>query len=289
MMDISELKSEGTLFFIEKNGVSIAVDTLGARVLSVNCRGEEILHYDPEDVQHSGIPLCFPNFGALDKDTFHYNSREYTLPRHGFIRDSYFLVEKRDEGTLYCSFSSNEETLRQFPFEFEFSVLYEVVEDGMKMTLNMVNLSDDPMVLAPGIHPYFSVEDPYTIRFNTKSETGNNNRYFYQETHLEASGLFQVMDICSEGEKNIQIIGVPDINLINHGLKRTRIYPGGKKTIILTADNNLFNRMTIWRSALDSPFICVEPSFKRNSLNAEGLVIKKGNSFNTVILIEIDK
>lgn len=57
------------------------------------------------------------------------------------------------------------------------------------MELFMKNSSRKIMTIAPGVHPYFAVDNPMEIFLNTKAERGNNNSDSYRETELEESGV----------------------------------------------------------------------------------------------------
>ena len=89
--------------------------------------------------------------------------------------------------------------------------------------LSRINNSREIMTIAPGIHPYFAVDNPMEIFFNTKAERGNNNSDGYREMKLEESGIFRITKCETDGLKTVLVQGVSDMHLINHGLEKTNI------------------------------------------------------------------
>ncbi len=147
--------------------------------------------------------------------------------------------------------------------------------------LSRINNSQEIMTIAPGVHPYFAVDNPMEIFLNTKAEWGNNNSDSYTEMRLEESGVFKITKCEKDGLKTVLVQGVPDMHLINHGLEKTNLIIGNTRTIEIVSDPEVFNRMTVWRKTSDSKFICVEPAFKQNGINSGGIKIAAGKQFVT--------
>lgn len=156
-------------------------------------------------------------------------------------------------------------------------------DDGQRTLerLSRINNSQKVMTIAPGVHPYFAVDNPMEIFLNTRAERGNNNSDGYREMKLEESGVFKITDCDKEGLKTVRVQGIPDMHLINHGLKKTNIMPGSSRMIEIISDPEVFNRMTVWRKASDLKFICVEPAFTQIGINTGGIKIAAGKHFVT--------
>lgn len=60
---------------------------------------------------------------------------------------------------------------------------------------------------------------------------------------------------------------------------------GEQATIEIDADPKVFNRMTIWRTSEQAPFICIEPAYDKNALNDEPIFIERGQFFQTEVRI----
>lgn len=281
-------KGIGELFTISKGDVTAVVDSFGAKVLSISVAGREILFYDENDIGHSGIPLCFPAFGPLKDGKLIVDDVPYPMNQHGFIRDSQFEIEKTDS-TLTCTLCSNEETLKRYPFDFEFTVHYEIIDDGLSIRFIMENNSDSELPLAPGVHPYFAVANSESITITSMAKTGNDNSAGYAEKTVEESGVFDVVESLSNGIRELKIKGSPDIHLVNHGMDTTLISTGHELGIVMTSDSSVFDRMTVWRKNESVPYICVEPACAQNAINTDPIMIPADKALDTTVTILLNR
>ena len=282
---LSRIKGIGTTSYISKDEITVVLDSHGAKVLSLEQTGRNILYYDPHDIPHSGMPLCFPNFGPLENGKLIANGKHFNMGQHGFIRDRNFEIKYKSADSITYALKYDIASLTVFPFEFEFTAKYSIIKSGITMKLIMENNSQNNMTIAPGVHPYFAVDNPMEIFLNTKAERGNNNSDGYREMRLEESGAFKIANCDKDGLKTVLVRGVPDMHLINHGLEKTNLMVGNTRTIEIVSDPEVFNRMTVWRKASDSKFICVEPAFEQNGINSGGIKIAAGKKFVTELTI----
>ncbi len=135
------------------------VALLGANTLSYRPTGHaQTLYYSNFDYNradevHGGIPVCWPQFGAL------------ALPNmspHGFARILLFSVrsakysEEMTEITL--GVSSDDDTRALWPHDFDLEVTVTV---SMKLTLKLItkNTGKESFEFTCGFHPYLSVRD----------------------------------------------------------------------------------------------------------------------------------
>ncbi len=279
----------GEVVTICEDKTVITVDSHGAKVLSIKVDERELLFYDENDIGHSGIPLCFPSFGPLENNEFIVGKNKYPMNQHGFIRDSSFDMKVTDPGLLTCVFSSNEETLQHYPFDFEFTVTYRALRTGLAIRFQFKNCDSVAIPLAPGVHPYFAVADSNAISFTTGAISGNDNSDEYGITLIEDSPVFEIVDELDNGLCQLAVKGTPDMHLTNHNLDTTIIETGHDESVVMESDPKVFNRMTIWRKAEDVPYICVEPAFAQNGLNEEPIEIKPTNTFETVLSIILNR
>ena len=283
--NMQQIKNAGkTIEIIQKDNISVSIDSLGAKVLAINIDDENILFYDENDIKHSGIPICMPFFGPLRDGILKVEDKEYKIDQHGFFRDSEFDMYKAG-GKIVAILKSTNETMKIWPYQFNFRATFEIVENGLKMNFIFKNKDTLAMNIAPGFHPYFAVKNREEVYITTKSKTGNDSLDNFQETTLEETGVFEVIDE-KDGIKKLHIQKAPNIQLIDHQLQETAINPGNDSEIILCTDMNIFNRMTVWRPKLDVAYICIEPSFVENAVNTgNGITLESGKVFETSISI----
>ncbi len=114
--------------------------------------------YRPEEtgnVKRWGLPLMIPNFSRLKDGIF--QEKGTTLPIHGFGRNLPWTVTEQNETSLIMQLSSSDATRPGYPYAFTFSARILAGEGTLTYTLTMENRGDDPMPIAPGFHPYFTV------------------------------------------------------------------------------------------------------------------------------------
>lgn len=281
---MQQMKNAGkTIETIQKDNITVAVDSLGAKVLAININNENILYYDENDIKHSGIPICMPFFGPLKNGVLKVDDKEYQIGQHGFFRESEFDMYNAG-GKIVAILKSNNETMKLWPFQFNFRITFSIIENGMTMDFIFKNKDTKPIVIAPGFHPYFAIKNKNEIYLTTQAKTGNDSHNNFQEVKLEEYDAF---DISNEGDvKKLHIKNTPNIQLINHQLQDTEIDLGDNAQIILSADMKQFNRMTIWRPTSEADYICVEPSFANNAVNTgNGILLESGKAFKNSISI----
>ncbi len=279
----------GKTVTITEGKTTVVVDSHGAKVLSIDVDGREVLFYDETDIGHSGIPLCFPSFGPLENGEFIVGEKTYPMNQHGFIRDSSFDLEVGDPGLLTCTLKSNEETKKHYPFDFEFTVTYRVLLTGLAIRFQFKNNSETTIPLAPGVHPYFAVEDSNEVSFTTGALSGNDNSSDYDITLIEDAGVFEIQEELDNGLCQVLVTNAPDMHLTNHNLDTTIIGTGHEEQVVMESDPEVFNRMTIWRKDATVPYICVEPAYVQNGINEDPIEVHAGNTFDTVLSILLNR
>lgn len=284
-MVLTDIKGLGEITTISKGCVSAVVDSLGAKVLALFVNDENILHYDEQDISHSGIPICLPSFGPLKEGVFTYNGQDYPMGQHGFIRDCELSKESSCSESVTYVFRATDQTKKQYPFDFKFSVSYSLLDKGLKVALDFCNESNSPIPLAPGIHPYFAVKNPEDVLLNTKSNFANNNINEYKAEPLGEAGFLETVEVGVV--RLLKVKKNPDMHLIDHQLLKTDLYRGKQSPVHLQYDLQIFNRLAVWRKAADSEFICIEPAFIQNGINDAPLMIAAGQGLKTGIIIGV--
>ncbi|GAC1381861.1 MAG: aldose epimerase [Ktedonobacteraceae bacterium] len=116
------------------------------------------------NVKRWGLPLMIPNFSRLKDGIF--KDKQTTLPVHGFGRNLPWTVIDEHTTSLSMQLTSSDATRPHYPYEFTFTATIVVDEGTLTYTLQMENRGNEPMPIAPGFHPYFSVaqEDKAQIK-----------------------------------------------------------------------------------------------------------------------------
>lgn len=148
--------------------IKATFSTRGAELISLEKNGKEKIWIGDPEVWPSHTPILFPICGGLKDDKYLYNGKEYTLQKHGYIRFTEFQVESKSENKIVFLHRFNEETLKQFPFEYELRIIYTLNGSSIRIDYSVKNLSEDEMYYSIGGHEgYYCPEgiEDYSIIF----------------------------------------------------------------------------------------------------------------------------
>lgn len=141
---------------LKNNIMSVDIDTHGAEIKRITVNGEDRQWSGDPDVWEGTAPVLFPMCGGLRDDKFTHGGKEYHLAKHGFAKKMDFEVESKTETAAVLLLKSNAETLKQFPWEFEFRVRFALDSGKITVIYDVKNLSDDTMYMSVGAHEAYA-------------------------------------------------------------------------------------------------------------------------------------
>jgi aldose 1-epimerase len=124
-----------------------------------------------------GIPFMAPWANRLDEQAFYANGRKYRFnmelgnvrgarPIHGFLSEAsqWAVIEARSDGasawvTSRLEFFRQPAWMAQFPFAHTIEMTHRLQNGVLEIAASLHNLSADPMPVAIGFHPYFTLSD----------------------------------------------------------------------------------------------------------------------------------
>lgn len=131
----------------------------GGIVTSFKVYGDEILYLDRQTFEdptknvRGGIPILFPNAGALKGEPYH-------LDQHGFARRMPWTLEELVDDSVVMKLIANDETKAKYPFDFELKLRVRVFPYGrIQHALEIYNPGEKGLPTAYGAHPYFKIAD----------------------------------------------------------------------------------------------------------------------------------
>ena len=159
--------------------------TFGNNAFDMRANGVDVLWrpYDSLDdfkVQgqgRGGIPFLAPWANRLDEPAFHANGRRFPfdmdignvrgpVPIHGLLTrtDRWQIVDMTADGeessvTSRLEFFRAPLWMKQFPFAHAIDMTHRLSDGALEVRTRIENLSADPMPIAVGFHPYFTLSD----------------------------------------------------------------------------------------------------------------------------------
>lgn len=144
-----------------KNRNSTAkIITKGAELKSYVADGKELMWCADEKYWGKTSPFLFPMIGNLKNGKTIINGSEYAISKHGFARDNEFVLENSAENTAVFSFTSNNDTLKSYPFDFKITITYTLT-DVLEISYAVTNNSKTKMPYCIGGHPAFACDKPF--------------------------------------------------------------------------------------------------------------------------------
>ena len=204
--------------------------------------------------------------GSIFGGTYSYDGTELDFAlRHGFPRYMKFDLTAHSEKSMTFSLRSDCETKAKYPFDFEFSVRYDLLGNKtLGVTYTVRNISaEKEMIFAVGGHPGFRVPinagekfEDYYLEFPEKSYP---ERYFPTD-----DGFMKEKPEAYSLEEGVRLS-------LRHDLfdNDAVVLAGTPKTVCLKSKNGSngvkmnfdgFGMLGIWHTnKSDAPFVCLEP------------------------------
>ena len=250
----------------------------GALVTSFRVEGKELLYLDPStlvDTSKSvrgGVPVLFPSPGKLEGDAFTAMGQSFGMKQHGFARSMPWtvLAVQDDPPSVVLTLESNDETRRQYPYDFLLTFTFSLLGRALEITQSVENRSSAVMPFALGFHPYFLVPDKAAARIQSPATRAFDNT-------ANKVVPFAGFDFTR---------GEVDLHLEDHG-SSSAVLERGDAARIEVHGSDEFWRWVVW-TLPGKEFVCLEPwTAAGNALNtgARVLHVEPGARYETYVEI----
>jgi aldose 1-epimerase len=160
------------------------VPGVGNIATALRVKGQNVLRYQHASLDDfrarpgaTGIPFMGPWAGRLDEPAFFANGRRHAfdmtlgnvrgeVPIHGFVTSTPLWkvvdIAASDAGATVTSrleFFRQPAWMRQWPYAHTIDMTYRLAGGVLEVATTITNLSDEPMPVAIGYHPYFQLTD----------------------------------------------------------------------------------------------------------------------------------
>jgi len=282
--------------------ISISVKDIGAELSKITSvkNGLEFM-WSGDPAVWSGIaPTLFPIVGALKNECYIFKTKTYHMYKHGFFRKSkeITLVE-RSENQLTYKLESTSNTLKVYPFKFEFYISYTLKDNMITVSHKVINSDNKTLYFSLGGHPAFKCpvydNEQYSDYQLVFEHTENASTH---SLNLD-TGLFTGKTEPIFNNNNSISLHYDLFNkdaLIFKDLKSRKVTLQNKiKGDILTMYFKDFNQLGVWAKP-HANYVCIEPWLghadheKTDQLltTKEGIVsLDIGNEFRASYSIEI--
>ena len=262
-----------------ENGVlELTADTHGAEILSVRREGREYIWCGDPAFWGRRTPILFPFVGQVRGGFYRHNGIRYPMGQHGFARDQEFELISRTGDSLTFVLRESDETLKIYPFRFELSVTYALIDDTVKVEWKVRNPGLEMLYFSIGGHPAFvcplrdtESRDSYAIEFRKGGRpldhivirpivSGGNVGEDEKTIALDKGKITPTQELFSGDALILEKSQADEVSLLD---------PEREAYLTVQFDSPLVG---IWSPVgKNAPFICIEPWFGRtDSIHFDG-------------------
>lgn len=147
------------IYSIENEQLKVDVNSAGAELFSVYSKKtntEYLWQGDPAYWKGRAYNL-FPFIGRMYDGIFRYDGKEYTSRAHGLARYFEFTLEKQTENSLVFLLTDNEDTHKEYPFNFEFRVTFTLNGTTLVTHYEVTNTDNRTLICTFGGHPGINI------------------------------------------------------------------------------------------------------------------------------------
>lgn len=246
----------------------------GAMLNSLNKNNTEYLWQGDAKYWAGQAPVCFPITGVLPNGEMQAFGKRCTMKRHGVARINPFEVLKQHKNSVTFVQRSDENTRRDFPFDYELKIKYTINGDTVTNEYTVTNTGEDKLPFVIGGHPAFNCPLSNGEKFEDYKVVFDKNitKPCLRPDHH--TGLVNVF------EKFDEMHGSDTLSLVHELFEEkdalifenceaksvTLIGKSGKGVKIEFQD---MNNLLIWSAVGNAPFVALEPWTGLASCNDE--------------------
>lgn len=259
------------MVIIENEILKVSINTKGALLTSINDKrnDEELLYQIEKDSWPFQDVQIFPIIGATN-----YRVKDFKLSsptRHGFIRNMEFKVINKTNETATLRITSNEETKKLYPYDFDFFITYSLKFDKLTITTKILNLSNETLLCMYGAHTAIKANENAIL---------NLGKGYTQYKLID--GLISEKGTLIDDNK-IQLtkdyFKKEDTVVIDNTFDKLIIKNGFNHDVIYTFDAPLF---ALWSRNDTGNFVCLEPWWGISNVTNEEIELKDTKFINEI-------
>ena len=247
---------------IQNDKLRATFNNLGAELVSlINIEtGKEIMWSGNPDFWSGISPVLFPIIGALKNEQYIFDDQTYELPRHGFARRRIFAVKESSENEVVFELTSDEESLKIYPFQFSLEIKYTLAANKLTVDYLVKNLSQKQMYFSLGAHPGFAIDTENGLNYNDYEIAFSNDDEL--QIHPLADNLISNQTKTIDLENKVLPLSYElfskDALVMTNMRSKELILRNNKNhhKLIFTFSN--FPYFGIW-AAKNADFVCLEP------------------------------
>jgi galactose mutarotase-like enzyme len=195
-------------------------------------------------------------------DQYRVQKETYHLGQHGFARDMVFEVANQNKTQVTFSLKWNNETLKVYPFKFEFFINYKIEDNRLSIEYTIKNVDDKIIYFSVGAHPGFNCPltpdesfDDYYLEFENNenaSVTLINSKGTLKRNKEQYLNNQKIIELNDETFKDGALV-------FDHLESKSISLKSKKSDYCVHVSFKEFPFLGIWTLSTGAPFVCIEP------------------------------
>lgn len=246
----------------------------GAMLNSLNKNNTEYLWQGDAKYWAGQAPVCFPITGVLPNGEMQAFGKKCTMKRHGVARINPFEVLEQHKNSVTFVQKSDENTKRDFPFDYELKIKYTINGDTVTNEYTVTNTGEDKLPFVIGGHPAFNCPLSNGEKFEDYKVVFDKNitkPCLRPDHHTGLVNVYENFDEMHGGDTLSlvhELFEEKDALIFENceAKSATLIGKSGKGVKIEFQD---MNNLLIWSAVGNAPFVALEPWTGLASCNDE--------------------
>lgn len=243
--------------------INMEINHLGAEITSIKKDGYEYLWQKDPEIWNGQALNLFPFIGRLKDEEYEYQQKMYTIKIHGFAKNSLFETLEQNDSYVSLRLTGGPESYLMYPFDFDFIVSYELIENTIKKQYMIINNGYKPMYYEVGGHEGYNltfakdkIMDDYYIEFSDRAVytyTSDKDIMINEEVsriELDTKRLYLNPKVF---KNDALILDCAKLSTRKVILSAT----DAKRKIIVHFED--FDYLGIWTRPTYTGFVCIEP------------------------------
>ncbi len=242
---------------IKNEELVVTINSIGAEIKSVKDKtGKEYIWEGNPDIWEDSAPVLFPIVSRIKAGKYNYQGKEYTLTAHGFAKYSEFAVESKSEDSVTFLLCSNEDTLKMYPFDFEFRVRYTLNKRSLAVDFITTNKTNGDMYYSTGGHEGYKIfggTENYSIVLD-ENETLSRYECLPEGGYSEPIECFNNSNELKLDEKYFTVDAIIMLDIKSRGVCLRDDRDGSSINVKFPG----FDTLLVWKKP-NAPYVCIEP------------------------------
>lgn len=236
--------------------LSLQLTNKGGEMASLTYKGMDILYKGDGPYWSGKNPTLFPFISSPNAKQYTYEGNTYPCRNHGLIRYATLDTVIDDGEEVTMRLLSNEETLKEYPFNFEYKITYKLDDNKVLINYEITNKDNKTMPFTFGLHPGFIVRDfsKMELIFN-EDETAT---LFNQKDRSES--------ICKLGTYKNFLEDLAKLDTVIFKNLKSKFVTLKMPEYSINVDMSKFKYLALWTADPKSNYICIEPWLSINDI-----------------------